>query len=440
MTIPTYIINLKSRADRRKNVLEEFNNKPEFNVTIVEAIKHKVGSIGLWETIRHILKNLVPEKEEYILICEDDHEFTGHYSKEMLFESIASAQAYEADILSGGVSWVTNIIQVGQNMFWVERFSGLQFTIMFRKFFEKCLEAEFNAFDEADYKISELSCYKFFIAPFISIQKDFGYSDVTPENNIEGRVSESFKLSSETVNVAQKLARHYENTLNEDHDLHSETFNDVSIPTYIINLPERTDRRVHVEEQFKDKKEFNITIVEACKHEIEHVGLWLSIRKVVQMAMQNDDDVIIIGEDDHEFTKDYTKEYLLKNIIAAHEQGFDMLLGGVSDMKTALPISKNRYWISSFRCTKFIVLYKNMFRLIIDEPYDQTITADGKLSELAVNKAVLFPFVSVQREFGYSDLSPEFDSFKMNKPIDKKFQECIDRFQRIKDIYLKYQL
>jgi GR25 family glycosyltransferase involved in LPS biosynthesis len=439
MLIPTYIINLKTRTERRENVLKEFENRHEFNVQIVEAIEHEIGAIGLRETMKYILRDLVKEEDEYVLICEDDHQFTADYTKEILFDSIDRAQKNEADVLCGGVSWVNNIIDLGHGMFWVEKFSGLQFTIIFKNFFKKLLDADFLAADALDLRISELSANKFFIFPFISIQKDYGYSDVT-ENNVNGRVAELFVKSKETVNVARKIASYYQDNKNEYLAPHADAFNDIAIPTYIINLPERTERRVHIQKQFEGKDEFEVTIVEACKHETGALGLWLSIREVVRMAIQNDDDVIIICEDDHEFTEHYTREYLLRNVIEANEQGINMLLGGVIDMRTAQPIAANRFWISSFWSTQFIVLYKDMFRLVLDEPFDEKVSADGKLSELVVNKAVLYPFVSVQREFGYSDVSPAYDPFRMNRTNDQKFQECMDRFQRIRSIYTKYHL
>ncbi|WP_346318544.1 hypothetical protein [Chitinophaga sp. YIM B06452] len=434
MKIPTYIINLKSRSDRLENVMMTFENRHEFEITVVEAIRREAGALGLWNTIQHILRDLTRKEYEYVLICEDDHVFTEHYSRETLFESIAAAREEEADILCGGVSWVSNIAEMKHGIFWVEKFSGLQFCVIFRKFFDRLLGATFPPGGAADYMISDLSDKKFFTFPFISIQKDFGYSDVTPPNTIAGAVRELFEKSTATVNIARKVMQHYKNAAPS---AVPETFEDVTIPVYILNLPERTDRLIHIKKQFEGKDEFAVAVIEACKHEIGATGLWLSIRKAVQLAVANDEDVVIICEDDHEFTKDYTKEYLIRNIIEANEQGLDMLIGGVIDMNTALPVATNRYWVSSFWSTQFIVLYRNMFRPVLDETFDTTVTADGKLSEIVINKAVLFPFVSVQREFGYSDVSPSHDAFRTNKPNDEKFRECIGRFQRIREIHTR---
>lgn len=50
--IPTYIINLKHREDRRESVLKEFEGRPEFGCQIVEACMHEKGNVGLWESIK----------------------------------------------------------------------------------------------------------------------------------------------------------------------------------------------------------------------------------------------------------------------------------------------------------------------------------------------------------------------------------------------------
>lgn len=134
-----------------------------------------------------------------------------------------------------------------------------------------------------------------------------------------------------------------------------------SIPTYVINLPERIDRLQHIKNEFEDRIEFNLTVTEACKHDIGAMGLWNSIVKIVDMAIEKNQEVIIICEDDHEFTKHYTKEYLFENIEEAYEKGADILLGGIGGCTYAMPVAKNRFWIEHFICTQFTVVYKDFF-------------------------------------------------------------------------------
>ncbi|OQP57838.1 hypothetical protein A3860_09035 [Niastella vici] len=178
------------------------------------------------------------------------------------------------------------------------------------------------------------------------------------------------------------------------------------IPTYIINLPERTERRKHIEEQFRGKNEFDVSIIQACRHEVGAVGLWLSIRKVIEAAIVNDDDVIIICEDDHEFTENYSKEILIRNIIEAHGQHVDYMSGGSGKFGLALPVSENRVWTNFCFSTQFIIIFKKFFQSILNEPFDDSVIGDKKLSEMTVNKMLFCPFISQQKDFGYSDVTP----------------------------------
>lgn len=180
---------------------------------------------------------------------------------------------------------------------------------------------------------------------------------------------------------------------------------DFTIPTYIINLPERTDRRRHVLAQFEGKSEFDTRIIEAVRHPIGAVGLWESMLKAVRMAIENDDDVMIICEDDHIFTPGYSKEYLLNSIIQAHEAGANLLLGGIAAFSNVIQVCPHLWWVDSFWSTQFVVVYRKFFDQILNEPFEDTDTADGKFSVMTSNKMLMVPAVSGQFEFGYSDVS-----------------------------------
>lgn len=216
----------------------------------------------------------------------------------------------------------------------------------------------------------------------------------------------------------------------------NKTFEDVQIPTYVINLKERTERLEHIRQQFANKPEFDVHIVEACEHSIGAVGLWNSIVKVINMAIENEDDVIIVCEDDHTFTKHYNRDYLIANILEAAAQGAELLSGGIGGFSNAVPITKNRYWIDSFWCTQFIVLYRPFFQKILEVPFGDTDTADGIMSELTSNKMVLYPFISIQNDFGYSDVTRSNDEIK--GMITQHFQEADGKMHIHQQVYEKY--
>lgn len=77
--IHTFVINLAKRTDRRRDIIEEFSNRSEFRINIVNAIEEPFGALGLWKTLCLIIRKADDEKPDYILICEDDHKFTRNY-------------------------------------------------------------------------------------------------------------------------------------------------------------------------------------------------------------------------------------------------------------------------------------------------------------------------------------------------------------------------
>lgn len=435
--ISTYIINLKTRIDRKQHIVKEFSGRKNFRILMVEAHEHKVGSIGLWNTIQYILQYLVNRQDEFIILCEDDHQFTLEYSMEMLYKAIAEAKEKDADMLAGGISGFTNAVKVSDHLYWVEKFSGSQFTLIFKKFYQKILDADFRAGDASDYKLCSLTENKFFIYPFLSIQKDFGYSDATPKNNKPGLIKELFDQSETKIQLLRQVSEFYMNKRINHSPNNTNSFRNITIPTYVINLPQRKDRRNHIEAQFKSKDEFDVRIVDACRNEIGAVGLWASIRKIIQMAIKNDDDVIIICEDDHQFTLDYSWDFLLENIILAHEYSADLLSCGSAILSSVCLIAKNLFWMNEYYSTQFIVVYRKFFQKILDEPFDNTVVADGLLSEMTPNKMLLYPYISIQKDFGYSDCTSLNN--RVRRLIDNYFSESTARLSTINRMYSKYQ-
>ncbi|TDW99265.1 glycosyltransferase family 25 protein [Dinghuibacter silviterrae] len=390
--IPTYVINLKRRTDRKENILREFAGREEFKVDIVEAIEHQRGATGLWLTIKDILQNKVAPGDEFILLCEDDHQFTEHYTEEYLRKSIHAAAERDADVLSGGVSWFDDCFLASENLFGVRKFSGLQFTILFRKCFDTLLNTDFGPKDAADAWISEHTQHKFVTYPFCSIQKDYGYSDATPINSHRGVVENFFSGSSNLLGKLKQVSSFYRSAP----DISDDDYSNITLPVYV--LLSREDQRP-VQKQFLGKKEFQVFIEETPKLASEELRRWRGICSAVQKAIEADDDVVILCEDDQVFSKDYATVYLIKNIIEAHSQGAGILLGGVTRFSHAMPVTENRFWVDAFWRAPFTVLYKKVFHLILEEPFSETTLVDDVLSEMTSNKMVLFPYISAHKDF-----------------------------------------
>ena len=63
------------------------------------------------------------------------------------------------------------------------------------------MNADFGKFDVADEFLSRILTNKMVLYPFISVQREFGYSDVTPSNNQKGKITQLF------IDTAQRLDR-----------------------------------------------------------------------------------------------------------------------------------------------------------------------------------------------------------------------------------------
>lgn len=429
--IDTFVVNLPKRTDRRSDIIQEFANKSEFKLTIVDAVEHSFGALGLWKTLSSIISSALEKNVEYILICEDDHKFTRNYSEKKLRESIEKTRSLGGEILLGGVSWSGDSVNVSQSLFWTKSFSGLQFTVVFKSFFEKFLNADLAGYDAADYHICSLTPNIFVIHPFISIQRSYPYSDATPRNNELGRVKLLFEHAESKLKKHKKVSKYFASSQRQKLALKSMKAFDTSqvvMPTYVINLKKRLDRKKHIVKQFNAREEFQIKICNGIENAKGQIGLWESIKKVIRIAKKANDDIIIICEDDHIFTDHYNKDFLIKNIVKAHALNADVLLGGICHFNSAVKASENLFWVDEFYCTQFMIVFENFFDAILNEKYDEYMSVDGKISAISANKLVLFPFVSIQQDFGYSDITTR-DSKEIRS--DEPFIHTMERLNTI---------
>lgn len=220
---------------------------------------------------------------------------------------------------------------------------------------------------------------------------------------------------------------------------------DFYIPTYVINLKDRIDRRNNMMEQFQDKSEFDLNFIEAETHSLGTVGLWKSIVKVIHVAIENNDDVILLCEDDHTFTSAYNKEYLFANLVEASKIGAELLAGGIGGFGVAVPVASNLYWMDWFWCNQFVIIFRPLFERILAYSFTDTDTADGVLSVLTYKKMTMYPFISIQKDFGYSDVT--LLNNKVKGLISSYFVNTNERFSLIhkinqyynyKDLYQQY--
>ena len=232
----------------------------------------------------------------------------------------------------------------------------------------------------------------------------------------------------------EKAIKEIEKLEKENNEENREEF---YIPVYAINLKEREERRRHILKEFEGKEEFELTVMEACTHPIGAVGLWNSMVQIIRLAKENDDDLVVICEDDHFFTKHYSRERLFQHIFGAHSQGVDVLAGGIGGFGLAIPAASDRYWIDWFWCTQFIVVYKKFYQRMLDYSFKDSDTADGVISMLSSNKMVIYPFISEQKDFGYSDVTQ--NNMDNKGLIEKLFIQSGMKIKMIQTITEKFR-
>lgn len=206
--ITAYVPNLSHREDRRKSIRRQFSDKPEFELNLFTAITHENGAVGQWQSFIKTVEKEYLKKSDYFLFCEDDHVFTTAYSKNFLWTCIAETINLDGDVLLGGVSWMEDPILCRPNIFWINSFNGFQFSIIFNKFYEKILNSKDIGY-VTDIYLSGLSDKIFVMYPFISKQREFGYSDITEQNNQKGYVRNCFKNSEEKLRIISKVDKFY---------------------------------------------------------------------------------------------------------------------------------------------------------------------------------------------------------------------------------------
>src|SRR5690606_26092979 len=270
--IPTYVINLRKRTDRKVHIINEFVDKPEFDLQFVNAIEHSSGDRGLWLTISHSIRDLLNHDEDFFLLLEDDHQFTEYYNSCFLQDSLAAAKDLDADILLGGVSWFNSSVQVSPNLFAVDSFNATQFVIVFKPFYQNFIDNLNTYSHSVDINISKIATKKFILYPFISTQKEFGYSDATAFNQEIGYVTEIFSHSKMRLSYLNRVLNHYARlydefklrmSTNERKEIDSQAPTGVCIPLYFISDPSiaGTESEINqLKKQFAYKKEFHLKL------------------------------------------------------------------------------------------------------------------------------------------------------------------------------------
>ncbi|NLR78205.1 hypothetical protein [Chitinophaga eiseniae] len=163
---PKWKVALFSGPPENKAITDQFTGKPEF------IIHHAEGPrlLTLVE-LKALTLTAQMAGDDLFILSNTHHQFTAHYTAAYLEAGISAAQKNNADILLGAVNWMESAIQVDQHLFWLDKFLGCQFIVLFRRCYNALLNIRIdgdNAEIAIDGVLSSIAANKLLLYPFIS--------------------------------------------------------------------------------------------------------------------------------------------------------------------------------------------------------------------------------------------------------------------------------
>lgn len=434
-SIPTYIVNLKKRSDRREYIKNEFRNHPQFDVHLIDAISNEIPAVGLYKSFLKIIEIAVAENYPFVLFCEDDHQFTNEFKFKYFEKLLSKIKNGSTDVLLGGVSSFECGVKVSDDLFWIDRFTGTQFVVIFSGFYLKLLGASFSDHDIIDHWMASLTDSIFLTIPMISTQRDFGYSDVTEKNNSKGRVEDLFNDTISRLSSLNKIYQHVENCQRTNRSEIMDSQFNFNLTTYIIRNDSLKKKNI-IDKQFLNKPEFETKYIVINNQKDRLSGFYESLKTIIEESIANDDEIILICTDDHIFCNNYDRENLIDSIFQGAYLGADIILGGVSDTRQIIVVNKNLCWVDTFSGIQFFLVYSKFFAKIINEL--NKLEESGRepdpsafFTGITLNKYVMHPFISYQETNFFGDSIFPFDLSDVN--WETRFDDCSARFKRVRD-------
>lgn len=361
----------------------------------------------------------------FFLLCSNQTNLNSKFSYTKLLTTIEFAKKKKSDILVYSATKTDSIIPTGRrSLYWTNLVLGVSCMVVFAQAYNHILSLP-PYWDEAHL---EFTCV---LTQGLSRKMLFSYRMFDEGEDLEFLTRKWGKSLSNNHLTQNKIP----SPLSFSYPPATLNYEKFSVPVYIINLKGRNDRLEHIKKEFQDKSEFEVNIFPACKDKCGALGLWLSIRTIVSEAKRKEEDIIIICEDDHVFTKNYSKEYLFQQISIGYSIGADYINGGIADFENAIMVSDHLFRADMLRCTQFIILYRDFYDKILSAEYNELVLPDVLLSRISNNKMLIYPFISTQKDFGYSDVTSIFN--QNDGKIETMFTEAARRVENIRKLTLE---
>ncbi|TWF40651.1 hypothetical protein FHW36_104334 [Chitinophaga polysaccharea] len=163
---PKWNVALFSGSPEDAVVTDQFTGRPEF-------IIHPTNGPRLLTLAELKALTLTAQMagDDLLILSNTQHQFTAHYTATYLEAGISAAQKSNADILLGAVNWMESAVQVDQHLFWLDKFLGCQFIVLFRRCYNALLNIKIdgdNTEIAIDGVLSSILVNKLLLYPFIS--------------------------------------------------------------------------------------------------------------------------------------------------------------------------------------------------------------------------------------------------------------------------------
>lgn len=126
---------------------------------------------------------------------------TPEFSFSKLTKIINDASKLGLELICGGsTGGFTNVRKISDNLIWIDSYLSNQFLILSKDMCDKILKYDYKGLKPVDITLSQLTAFKAIVYPYIAIQRNFGYSDVTHHNNLyPDDVSKRFKNAEDIL-------------------------------------------------------------------------------------------------------------------------------------------------------------------------------------------------------------------------------------------------
>jgi len=222
---------------------------------------------------------------------------------------------------------------------------------------------------------------------------------------------------------------------------------------FYINLEHRKDRKEHVE---REMKTMGITVerFNAIKMDNGAIGCTMSHLKILQNALNNNSDHVLIVEDDIEFLEPETFKTNFNRFLETHRNSWDVILLAGNNMppyeavdETCIKVmtcqTTTGYLVNGYYIKKLIENIKMGLTHLIRKPEQHSLYAIDKFwfaLQKTDNWYLIIPPTVVQRE-DYSDIEKKRINYKEimtdldKKEMLKKIEDYMNHQARMREMY-----